>query len=283
MEPATRDLTEIALLIAVILWARRRQPAASVYPSAAKSVGFSRAEWVLLLGFSTLPFFAYAGAEFLGVYRTQYLLYFQTGMLALLVGGLAEVLERRKDAGWALAFIMLLLLVMHNRDRLQQGVRELAGKPVTSLLPSEFDNGWAEYLSHASLPVVAEGADTLLIALQYAPSDVQQRMSLLTSHARAEQQPKSLTNEQNMEVFGRMLRLPVQDYDQYIAQHQDFLLLVNPEQIEFSWLFTSLVQESVTKRDVQLTLVWGAEPMQHDQIFLVHFDRSTTAGAGMQL
>ena len=235
---------------------------------------------MLLLAFCLLPFFAYAGAEFLGVYRTQYLLYFQTGMLALLVGGLAEVVDRRRDAGWALAFIMLLLLVMHNRDRLQQGFRELAGKPVNSLLPSEFEAGWADYLDQSSLPVVAEGADTLLIALQYAPSAVQQRMSLLTSHARAEQQPKSLTNEQNMEVFGRLLNLPVQDYDQYVAQHQDFLLLVDPEQVEFGWVFDYLVNESLTRHDVHLNLVWGAEPIQHDQIFLVHFDRPSSASSG---
>ena len=254
--PLARDLAEMAVFVLVVQWyLRRAEPVAS--DDRSRGTGFSRAEWVLLLGICLIPFVAFAGAKVLGVYRTQYLLYFQVGTMLLIVGALAEVLHRRTDAGWGFAVLMLLMFLVHERDRFTQGLRAIAGKSV-SQLPSEYEVDWVKYLQGTHLPIVAEGSNTLMIVQQYAP-EIKDRVIILTSHERATAYPTSLTNELNMEIFRQDLNLPVEDYDKFVAGHHDFLLLANPEQFPFTWMFHSLVDESQKQRDVSVRLLRGSD------------------------
>ena len=270
MLPVGRDLAEILLILILFVW-----PLVAGQPplgdkSVSEDSGFHRTEWVLLLALSFVPVFAFVGAQALGVFRGQYVLYFQLGLLLVAIGAFAETVRRRAAAGWLLAAVMLFLLCIHVRDRLHAAAAQLAGKP-TPELPSEYEPELTTFLEPLSLPVVAEGADTLLVIDRYTSPQVRARLLLLTSHERAELSPRAMTNELNMEIFGRDLHLPVEDYDAFVATHRDFLLLMNPQQVEFGWLYRSLLLEEQTRADVRLELVWGASPAGHDQVFLVHF------------
>ena len=77
-----------------------------------------------------------------------------------------------------------------------------------------------------------------------------------------------------MEIFGPTFHVPVRDYDQFVGTHHDFLLLVAPHWIDYAWLLQSLLNESQTKHDVQLQLLFATEPTddQSQQVYRVHFD-----------
>lgn len=268
ISPIGRNMAGIAITLAVYCW-YRRQRGAGAAPAVQADPGYSWPEWVLLIGFATVPFIAFFGSLPLGIYRTQYLLYFQVGSTLLVLGGLAEALRRDSRPGVALAIVFALMLGMHERDRFKEVVALATGRP-SLRMGSEFDEDWVQYLEKSKLPIVVEGADTLLLTDYYAPA-LRPRLVLLTSHERAEKYPSSMTNELNMEVFGQALKLPVANYDQFTSMHKDFLLLVSPEQFEFTWLYRSLVAESLKKGDVQITILWGDKPTQQDQVYLVHF------------
>ncbi len=278
LQPFGRVFPELTLLFVVLFWLTRRRGGSAIR-DLVQSGGFSVPEWVLLMGMAFVPVFAFIGSKFLGAYRTQYVLYFQIGMMLLVIGALGEILRRRKGAGWGLALVTLLMFFVHFHENMQQAFVAMTG-PATSILPTEYDPAWADYLKGVPLPIVAEGADTLMVALQYTPPEVQQRLLLLTSHQRALLQPKSMTNELNMEIFGHILNLPVQDYDGFVANHKDFLILVNPAQLEWTWVFRSLMEESQKQHDVQLRLLWGADPTDGDQVYLVHFGPAPEAIPG---
>ena len=140
-------------------------------------------------------------------------------------------------------------------------------------MPSEYQGDWVTYLQTTHLPIVAEGSNTLMIVDQYVP-ELKGRVVLLTDHQRALKYPVSVTNELNMEVFGQDLHLPVQDYNHFVATHRDFLLLANPEQFPFTWMFQSLADESAAGHDVTLSLLW-ASVLGADQVYLVHFGPQT--------
>ena len=86
-----------------------------------------------------------------------------------------------------------------------------------------------------------------------------------------------MTNELNMETFGRFLGYPVVDYDSFVRTHRDFVLLVSQEQLTWTWLLKSLVQESVTKHDVEVSPLWRTGAANNEQLYRVHF---TQPGAG---
>jgi hypothetical protein len=271
MEPVSKGLAEIMLLMVASFLIGDRTHRISAEKSPAGASGFTRPEWVLLVAIGVVPCFVFAGAHFLGAFRTQYVLYFQIGMLLLVIGGLAEVLQRRKETGWVLALIMLLLFSWRSKDYMRQGLHHIAGR--SSVMPAtEYRPDWLEFVLHNPLPVVAEGPDTLLVVEQYGPLKLRQRLSLLTSHQHALLYPEAMTNELNMEVFGKTLGLPIQDYDQFVRAHRDFLLLVSPQQTEYTWLLRSLMKESETDHDVHLEIVWANAPWGGaDQVYLVHF------------
>ena len=214
-------------------------------------------EWALLVGVTLIPVIAYVGARLvLGVYQPRYVLYFQTGAALLLVGIIAEALKRRRKAGWAFAGAMFLLLVVHGRGMVRDGQQVLAGTPVGSFA-TEYRDAWYDVLRDSQLPVVADGSLTYLPVRYYAPPALRDRMLLLTSYSRAVQQPKSVTTDLNMEVFGARLGYPLEDYDHFVARQHDFFLVSGTDWAEFSWLTPYLIQQSALHHTVQLTLLWN--------------------------
>ena len=182
---------------------------------------------------------------------------------------MAEILQTSASAGWTLAAVLLLTMAMHERDRVVQGARVLLHQPVTTQLPSEYQPKVAQFLHSQTLPVVAEGADILVVMDHYDPF-LRDRLVLLTSHSLAEKEPHSMTNELNMEIFGQDLGLPLQDYGSFMAAHKDFLLLVDPTQIGLDWIMKSLIAARLSGQDVSVQLIWGADPEDANQVYRVH-------------
>ena len=88
-----------------------------------------------------------------------------------------------------------------------------------------------------------------------------------------------MTNELNMETFGKPLHLPVEEYHTFVAQHPDFLLVASPEQYQYTWLMHALLEEKKAGHDVSIELVWGTQPMAYtDQVYRVHVGASATTG-----
>ncbi len=277
--PIGRDFAEIAVLGGITLWLLYGKRGSKFQRDTREDVGFTWPEWGLLLGIVLIPFIAFLGAKVLGVFRPQYVLYFEVGATVFLVGSFAEGMLRNVRAGWAFAGLMFMLFLVHSRDFLREAVHELNGRPVM-YLPSDYDPLWGEFIRTTPLPVVADGPLVMLPLEQYAPADLKRRLVLLTSRAHSLQQPKSVTTELNMEVFGRELRLPLEDYDQFTTAHREFLLIVTPTREEYSWLFSNLLKQAESNPNVSLKLIWSNPLQPTSDIYEVHLGPlDPTAGA----
>lgn len=275
MQPLDRSIAEILLLIAILLWFHTRATRLKENVDLHAAQGFDRSEWLLLLGITMLPVFAFAGSKFLGVFRSQYVLFFQLGMLLLVFGALAEVLGRRVGDGRALAALMLVLLGMHVRPFLRQEFNQLTGRPV-EMSAADYQESVFQFIRAIPLPVVVDAPLAMLPIYHYSPPDMQQRLFLLTDHQHSLEQPKAVTTELNMEIFGPRFHIPVRDYDQFVGGHRDFLLIVAPHWIDYAWLLQHLLRESETQQDVQLQLLYATVPMDDEsqEVYRVHFTAS---------
>ncbi|MGI4830418.1 MAG: glycosyltransferase family 39 protein [Janthinobacterium lividum] len=277
MQPIDRGIAGILLLIALLFWFRNRGTRPQLHLENTVAPGFNKAEWLLLIAITMVPVFAFAGSRFLGVFRSQYVLFFQLGMLLLIVGALAEILGRRNRDGWAFAGLMLLLLAVHVRPDLRQEINQFTGRAVT-MTPADYQVSVLQFVQPIPLPVVVDAPLAMLPIYHYSTPDMQQRLFVLTDHQHSLEQPKAVTTELNMEIFGPTFHLPVRDYDQFVSTHRDFLLIVGPHWIEYAWLLQSLMKESQTQHDVQLQLLYATVPMddQSQEVYRVHFGTAST-------
>jgi hypothetical protein len=273
LDPLIASLPWFLLVFAFYAYYSRKRDGsdATLLGPAVEPGGFTAEEWVMLLAMSFTPVVGYMASFLLGVFRQQYMFYCMSGMVLLVVGAIAEVMRRRVAAGWAVLAVILLFMWREQKGLVRNGIYTLAGKKVQIRSPSEYVPAWDKTIQNIPLPIVADGPDTLLSVNQYAPANITDRLYILTSNARAKKYPGSYTNELNMEIFGTILGQHVADYDQFVAQHHDFLLILNPEQYNWTWLYATLMKESEEKHDVQIQLIYGDASNGYDTIALVHF------------
>jgi Dolichyl-phosphate-mannose-protein mannosyltransferase len=249
-----------SVLLVLTVWLMRRWPSDSSAAAAdsKRFKGFSRAEWVFSGTLALLPVYLALGSTALGVYRQIYALTFYIGFVLVVVAGLSEAARRRAGAGVAVFVTLLLCAFVAKAHAAVDGVHALLHPHGihADLAAKELSASWARRAQGVSLPVALD-PNTYLAFQYYAGADLVHRIYLLVQDendpAFKSRIPIEEQHKRNMELFSQMLPVRATGFDDFLAQHNHFLIETHFDTQE--WLPFYLLDREKTKGDLSITLL----------------------------
>jgi hypothetical protein len=250
-------IISVLLLLAVWLLLSETGHEESGRESAPASQGFTRAEWILVGSLALLPVYEVLGSVVLGVDRPQYAIEFYVGFIVAVVAAFAEVVRRRRPAG-ALALIAVLVCAVggcaHNAFSGIQALLHPSRVHAAAVAQVEA-RPWMQHLPDSPLPVALD-CNSYMDLAYYGTPQFHQRAYALVDPAGFDDpaNKESVTNQQNMMLFSRMLPIHYEDIDGFLARNPHFIAVTSFD--EHEWLPSYLLNRQRTKGDLTVTMIF---------------------------
>jgi hypothetical protein len=251
-------VVSVLLLLAVWALVRARRDGPGAEPKAARSPGFTPAEWVFAGVLALLPIYQWIGGMVLGAYEPKFSVALYIGLILVIVGGLAEVTRRQAGVG-ALAFAAVLACAAA-----AQGPMALRGTAAL-LHPSRVHSTATaialsppvvQRILHSDLPVALEGVE--YTGLNYYGDEAFRRRIYVLTDSPDYSDPRyrlTLTGQQCNKLFPRMLPFQSEEIDQFVAQHPHFLVVTSFDMHDLNPIY--LLDRQEKKRDLSVTMIFN--------------------------
>jgi len=232
----------VAIGAAMLRWQGRLH-----FPEA-KTRGFSRPEWVLVVMIACLSIFVAPASYLLHVFDQRYVISCNIGLIILAIGIVAEVARRRPIAGVVLLGLVLLGSAHNRTGVFIEGLHALAHPDrVHRELEASFNNyPWVKLLGQSNLPAVTDDPHQYGQIDYYGNPELDHRLYALTDMDEIVKYPLSATSQLNFMRFGNRLSYRVLGVTEFVPEHPRFLLIPEaPETVNEGWLSRYLSAQQV--------------------------------------
>jgi hypothetical protein len=213
----------IPVLFAVLLYCSLGTRGVALSKSSTDS-GFSRAEWTIAIGLALLPCISLPFSYLLGAYVPRYAAPVAIGVSLLVTGAVAETVKRNRNFASALAALLVIVFLRNEHVMLAKAwhTRATLSEQVASL-------HWVEFVKGSSLPVLIPNASVYLPSQYYASATLEPRLFYALHAPAAVGHDEDSGNALNMQLFSRRMPLRVVEYSAFVADHPQFLVVLeNP-------------------------------------------------------
>ena len=211
-------LMVITVIVAIVI--RKLWPGKSSQQACERD-GFTRPEWVLVLGLVFLPLVGVLGALPLGTFQPKYVLPVILGVDLALIGLAARFGACQPPVGYVIAGLFLIYAVGAQHRSLSL-IR--TGHFGSRLIREARSQPWMTDICASGLAVLGATPHDFFMYQHYAPPCMQSKLFYAADEQRARSVPDLFTDEENMIWFSKFLPLKVLPFESFLAAHRDFLV-----------------------------------------------------------